>query len=766
MDECVSMSTPMATERLDADLQGTLTDQMTYLRMIGRIMYLIASRPDIAFATFVCARYQARPAIKHLKESKARVGMKISSWMITNEMKLTEHYQMYVAVFVVDVPTTQLQLIESTKGTHRTTSASIRSTQLTPQTSIPTTTEADEIILQDTIQLSLAEQKSRDELEAKQNVQKVEEHLIVEEIKNLVEGAENAENAEVDSTTLRQNDNQNDPGTSGVKKKKEGISKVAEKEKKDGSSLGVDETPILGGIAMCVTNIDGKTNVPKIILKKAARNVVSDNHEVVKPTDGGGSASKVSFEAAENVCAKPCSPTAAANSNGPKIGCLFEAVGDPSVKDDATKFSPKSCGSFAGLLKPNDATNKVHFHTLVNEERVESVDCVLPKAAAAKYVSNTWRKFGFERITLNDDGVYLFKFATKSGEATKVPVWVKLYNVLVLAYSEDGLTLIGTQIEVIMAILEEEGDGYIKEVVRVEYEWKPPHCVDCKSFGHDTNLCPKRVREEGPKNSARDAKTTTMEENDDGFTEVMSRKKNKGANFGGIRLNKPKSKVMWPQKKGVDAKTSSCASSNEAGNGNGVSQSDLKTSNPFDMLNENSDAMDDFGSQPKVNEHVNSDLNVNRKEASKPSSSQSVYGDGHKDKNISGGNQLEDEDFDFYKGYADQVVDLDGALKEFRDFKLSISALLLDDPHDDAHPKGENDAKRQKTSDHGTYVSRESSSGQVNKSKPGPSTSSNQEQLDDFDFWMNSYATDDDELLTTKVSQELVNEMSQNVDEA
>ncbi|GJY38163.1 retrovirus-related pol polyprotein from transposon TNT 1-94, partial [Tanacetum coccineum] len=32
------------------------------------LIYLIASRPDIAFATFVCARYQARPTIKHLKE--------------------------------------------------------------------------------------------------------------------------------------------------------------------------------------------------------------------------------------------------------------------------------------------------------------------------------------------------------------------------------------------------------------------------------------------------------------------------------------------------------------------------------------------------------------------------------------------------------------------------------------------------------------------------------------------------------------------------
>ncbi|GJR17628.1 hypothetical protein Tco_0966155 [Tanacetum coccineum] len=70
MDEYVSMSTPMATERLDADLQGTPTDQTTYHRMIGELVYLITSRPDIAFATFVCARYQARPTVKHLKEVK------------------------------------------------------------------------------------------------------------------------------------------------------------------------------------------------------------------------------------------------------------------------------------------------------------------------------------------------------------------------------------------------------------------------------------------------------------------------------------------------------------------------------------------------------------------------------------------------------------------------------------------------------------------------------------------------------------------------
>ncbi|GJV51777.1 hypothetical protein Tco_1447518 [Tanacetum coccineum] len=74
--------------------------------------------------------------------------------------------------------------------------------------------------------------------------------------------------------------------------------------------------------------------------------------------------------------------------------------------------------------------------------------------------------------------------------------------------------------------------------------------------------------------------------------------------------------------------------------------------------------------------------------------------------------------------------------------------------------------KEDKTSEHGTYVFGELSSGQVNESELGPSTLGNQEQLDDFDFWTDSYATDDDELPTEKVSQDLVEEMSQIVDEA
>ncbi|GJU95009.1 hypothetical protein Tco_1319765 [Tanacetum coccineum] len=89
-----------------------------------------------------------------------------------------------------------------------------------------------------------------------------------------------------------------------------------------------------------------------------------------------------------------------------------------------------------------------------------------------------------------------------------------------------------------------------------------------------------------------------------------------------------------------------------------------------------------------------------------------------------------------------------------------------DDPHDDAHPEGENSAKQQKTSKYKAYVSGESSSGKVNEEERGPSTLGNQEQVDDYDFWTDSYASDDDEIPMKQVSQDIMEEVSLTIDEA
>nr|GEW99327.1 hypothetical protein [Tanacetum cinerariifolium] len=57
-------------DKLDIDQIGTLVDATKYRSMIGALMYLMSSRPDIVHATCVCPRYQAHITEKRLKEVK------------------------------------------------------------------------------------------------------------------------------------------------------------------------------------------------------------------------------------------------------------------------------------------------------------------------------------------------------------------------------------------------------------------------------------------------------------------------------------------------------------------------------------------------------------------------------------------------------------------------------------------------------------------------------------------------------------------------
>nr|GFA15612.1 copia protein [Tanacetum cinerariifolium] len=71
MESCDLVGNPMEIkDKLDLDQNGTPVDATKYRSMIGAIMYLMSSRPDIVHATCLCARYQAKPTEKHLKEVK------------------------------------------------------------------------------------------------------------------------------------------------------------------------------------------------------------------------------------------------------------------------------------------------------------------------------------------------------------------------------------------------------------------------------------------------------------------------------------------------------------------------------------------------------------------------------------------------------------------------------------------------------------------------------------------------------------------------
>nr|GEX63061.1 hypothetical protein [Tanacetum cinerariifolium] len=68
MDSCDFVDTPMVDRlKLDEDPLGILVDKTLFCSMVGSLIYLTASRPDLVFAICMCARYQASPTKKHLE---------------------------------------------------------------------------------------------------------------------------------------------------------------------------------------------------------------------------------------------------------------------------------------------------------------------------------------------------------------------------------------------------------------------------------------------------------------------------------------------------------------------------------------------------------------------------------------------------------------------------------------------------------------------------------------------------------------------------
>nr|GFA99339.1 uncharacterized mitochondrial protein AtMg00810-like [Tanacetum cinerariifolium] len=71
MENCDTVPTPMVEQaKLKLDLVGKPVDHTDYRSMIGSLMYVTLSRPDIMFATCICARYQANPNEHHVSAIK------------------------------------------------------------------------------------------------------------------------------------------------------------------------------------------------------------------------------------------------------------------------------------------------------------------------------------------------------------------------------------------------------------------------------------------------------------------------------------------------------------------------------------------------------------------------------------------------------------------------------------------------------------------------------------------------------------------------
>ncbi|XP_022014976.1 uncharacterized protein LOC110914495 [Helianthus annuus] len=340
--------------------------------------------------------------------------------------------------------------------------------------------------------------------------------------------------------------------------------------------------------------------------------------------------------------------------------------------------------TYAEKLATVKPVQKINFRFLENNKAVEDVDAdvMIPIASVKQvqdrftnvlfgyflgkrlafpvveyFVSQRWGKYGMQKCMMNGKGFFFFKFKSKDGmeqvlqdgpwlirniplflkqwspntelkkeELKKVPVWVKMHDVPLAAYTEDGLSLIASKVgtpkmldnettkmcldswgrsgyaraiveldadkdlieNVTVAIPNVEEGGYLKSSIQLEYEWKPPQCKTCKVFGHGMHECPLQPADDkGP--------NTKDKVDDQGFKSGNNRKKNKNQQFS----VKEKQRLIYRPKhmnstsSGVPKDTNASKPSSSGGT-IGSKGPGIRTSNTFEALN-NMD--DEYGSE-------------------------------------------------------------------------------------------------------------------------------------------------------------------------
>ncbi|GJZ21082.1 zinc knuckle CX2CX4HX4C containing protein [Tanacetum coccineum] len=253
--------------------------------------------------------------------------------------------------------------------------------------------------------------------------------------------------------------------------------------------------------------------------------------------------------------------------------------------------SPKT---FASV--PNPGLSVAEKPVSPSDIIVKSVD-IHEKPSSFVGAAGASAKHGLKRIMMNTKGFFFFKFDSRAGleavlegrswlirkssiilkkwsintrllkeELTRITIWVKLHDVPIQVFEEDGISLISTFIGkpvmldsytssmcndswgrssfarclievnseadlvdvVTIGVPLLTGDDFIKETIRVEYEWMPPRCDVCKIFSHLHDHCPKK-EVSPPIVSTSNVVTPTVEKTNDGFQTAGKKKKRKVA---------------------------------------------------------------------------------------------------------------------------------------------------------------------------------------------------------------------------------------------
>ncbi|GKA78451.1 hypothetical protein Tco_0784988 [Tanacetum coccineum] len=222
---------------------------------------------------------------------------------------------------------------------------------------------------------------------------------------------------------------------------------------------------------------------------------------------------------------------------------------------DINTKSTSYAGATGASAKDQPNVNS-YFRTLVADPVFDGVNVSIPRKVVKKeQLGETWAEKDYDEF----QRLFFFKFDFRAG------LEVKLHDVPIQVFKEDGISLIATFIGkpvildsytssicneswgrssfawclievnseadlmdvVTIGIPSLSGDGFTKETIRVEYEWRQPRCDICKIFCHVHDYCPKKVTSPLIVTTS-NVTTPTVEKTNDGFQTVGKKKKRKG----------------------------------------------------------------------------------------------------------------------------------------------------------------------------------------------------------------------------------------------
>ncbi|GJU87422.1 RNA-directed DNA polymerase, eukaryota, reverse transcriptase zinc-binding domain protein [Tanacetum coccineum] len=246
----------------------------------------------------------------------------------------------------------------------------------------------------------------------------------------------------------------------------------------------------------------------------------------------------------------------------------MDEINQMNVQSDTVKTCMDNCDNHSYADKVSNAEvimdNKLNLIPTVINDGHEYVifdeELNVNTRTEVKLLSyRMWGKFGLKHILNNGNGLFVFKFDILQGlntiidngpwivnnkpmvmqkldpsvnldrtEPNTLPLWIKLMNPPLEAWSKKGLSALASRIgsplimdamttsmcnqgigrlgyarvlvevnankglEDYIDVMYRNGEQFVKKV-RVEYDWKPPMCSHCIVFGHTNSKCPRVV---------------------------------------------------------------------------------------------------------------------------------------------------------------------------------------------------------------------------------------------------------------------------------